>query len=590
MRKILFSSLVFFIFTATVFSASFQPNVLKLTVSPSITYKFDGSNLAIPVTVTGTPVDISFLVFTKDQGSKISKIMNGYLGWHYVNKIDTCVYMSAMNQFVQGANTINWNGKGKDGALVPAGTYTYYMFGYDNKSEKVCMTKQITPAPWNYKTILEKDSKGIPLAKPLLYQGLGGGGTTLALRTINKWTVGNDPEDSTLKETCRANVYRCYGGIAFLPSDQTKFFYDTQKMAQKYTRKFTWVPNGDAVLNVDWGVDGEYIYSGGWSAGVSGPGVVSDGKDYLLMVNSDYYAGKFSTFFIIDINEGSDVKKLDISKWWVNLLEGDPSVGGQVSGGPTELSFRNGVVALGSHTTCTNSLMDPYADTTDAAVLWVNRNGDLIGDHNWETTTKKPWVCNDYNVGPYKYTTSMDNQGFVIFPSFDMGAVSFGLYAPDGTGVAYKAYAGETAQQKYGCNFIDYSSPYDGIYTTQTRADSKVTFPTGTWFVAHDSIKGVISNWVGVEESAPTAFSVAQNTPNPFNPITSISFTLAKEGKVTVDIYNAAGQKVDTLVNTSMKAGSHSVTWNASRISAGVYFYTVKSGDFSKTMKMTLLK
>jgi hypothetical protein len=43
-------------------------------------------------------------------------------------------------------------------------------------------------------------------------------------------------------------------------------------------------------------------------------------------------------------------------------------------------------------------------------------------------------------------------------------------------------------------------------------------------------------------------------------------------------------------VNANMNAGSHSVTWNASKFSAGVYFYTVKSGDFSKTIKMTLLK
>jgi flagellar hook assembly protein FlgD len=590
MRKTLFFSAIIFIFAAIVSAASFQPAILKLTVSPAIAYKFDGSTLSIPMTVSGTPADVSFLIFTKDQGNKISKVLNGYLGWHYVNKIDTCVYMSAMNQFEKGANTIYWNGKNKDGVVVSAGTYTYYMFGYDNKNVKVPMTKQITPAPWQYKTILERDSKGLPRAYPLLYQDVAGGGTTLANRTINKWTIGNDPEDKTLLETCRALVYRCYGGIAFLPTDQTKFFYDTQKGAQKYTRKFTWVPNGDAVLNPDWGTDGEYVYSGGWSAGVSGPGVVSDEKDYLFLVNSDYYAGKQSVFFILDANDGSEVKKLDISKWWVNLTEGDPSVGGQVSGGPTELSFRNGLVAVGSHTTCLNSLMDPYANSTDESVLWMNRNGDIIGDHNWDTLTKKPWVCNDYNVGPYKYTTSMDDKGFVIFPSFDMGAVSFGLYAPDGTGVAYKAYAGETAQQKYGCNIIDYSSPYDGIYTTETRADSKVTFPTGTWYVAHDSIKGVISNEVGVEESAPAAFTVLQNTPNPFNPTTSISFTLAKAGRVTIDIYNAAGQKIETVVNASMNAGSHSVAWNASKYSAGVYFYTVRSGDFSKTMKMTLLK
>ncbi|MDP2981719.1 MAG: ice-binding family protein [Candidatus Latescibacter sp.] len=91
-------------------------------------------------------------------------------------------------------------------------------------------------------------------------------------------------------------------------------------------------------------------------------------------------------------------------------------------------------------------------------------------------------------------------------------------------------------------------------------------------------------------ELAPIEFSLSQNIPNPFNPTTSISFTLAKAGKVTVEVYNMAGQKISTLVNTTMNAGNHSATWNASKFSAGVYFYTVKSENYSKTMKMTLLK
>jgi hypothetical protein len=47
---------------------------------------------------------------------------------------------------------------------------------------------------------------------------------------------------------------------------------------------------------------------------------------------------------------------------------------------------------------------------------------------------------------------------------------------------------------------------------------------------------------------------------------------------------------VDTILNASLNAGTHSVTWNASKLAAGLYFYTVKSGEFSQTMKMTLLK
>jgi hypothetical protein len=59
---------------------------------------------------------------------------------------------------------------------------------------------------------------------------------------------------------------------------------------------------------------------------------------------------------------------------------------------------------------------------------------------------------------------------------------------------------------------------------------------------------------------------------------------------VSIAVFNAAGQKVATLSNGFMQAGSHSVVWDASKFSAGVYFCTISSGEISKTIKMTLLK
>ena len=112
----------------------------------------------------------------------------------------------------------------------------------------------------------------------------------------------------------------------------------------------------------------------------------------------------------------------------------------------------------------------------------------------------------------------------------------------------------------------------------------------GVFFLGHDSIKGVITSSPVAVEEAPAAFSVAQNSPNPFNPSTTISFTIAQAGNVNVTVYNVAGQKIDTILDGYMSAGSHSVVWDASSSSAGVYFYTVKSGEFSRTLKMTLLK
>ncbi|MFC1508713.1 T9SS type A sorting domain-containing protein, partial [Candidatus Omnitrophota bacterium] len=95
----------------------------------------------------------------------------------------------------------------------------------------------------------------------------------------------------------------------------------------------------------------------------------------------------------------------------------------------------------------------------------------------------------------------------------------------------------------------------------------------------------------GVEENnVSRSFTLMQNSPNPFNPVTAIQFTLPDAGIVRIDVYNMAGQKVYTIADEFMSAGSHSVMWNAQGFSAGVYFCTVQTAGSSKSMKMTLLK
>jgi len=80
------------------------------------------------------------------------------------------------------------------------------------------------------------------------------------------------------------------------------------------------------------------------------------------------------------------------------------------------------------------------------------------------------------------------------------------------------------------------------------------------------------------------------NYPNPFNPQTTISFTLPMKTNVEVNIFNIKGQKVATVLNNELVPGEHSVVWDATELSSGVYFYQVKAGDTSKVKKMVLLK
>jgi len=92
------------------------------------------------------------------------------------------------------------------------------------------------------------------------------------------------------------------------------------------------------------------------------------------------------------------------------------------------------------------------------------------------------------------------------------------------------------------------------------------------------------------DENLPRDFSLLQNYPNPFNARTVIGFNLPARSRITVDIYDILGRKIETLIDGSLPAGYHSVNWNAENRSSGVYFYRVTSGDKSSTRRMLLIK
>jgi len=100
---------------------------------------------------------------------------------------------------------------------------------------------------------------------------------------------------------------------------------------------------------------------------------------------------------------------------------------------------------------------------------------------------------------------------------------------------------------------------------------------------------------LGRKAIIPIAYTLHQNYPNPFNPITNLRYDLPEQAQVTLTVYNLMGREVTQLVNTNQEAGYRSVQWDATNmhgkpVSAGVYLYQIRAGEFVQTRKMVLLK
>jgi hypothetical protein len=144
------------------------------------------------------------------------------------------------------------------------------------------------------------------------------------------------------------------------------------------------------------------------------------------------------------------------------------------------------------------------------------------------------------------------------------------------------------------------------VEATNTATGSSYTF------VDHDAVNGttyeytletlnldgsreawgtVVTATPSSEAAVITEYALHQNYPNPFNPSTNLVYDVVAENNVALTVYNAMGQEVATLVNGMQTAGRHTVSFDASNLTSGLYFYTVKIGnEFTATKKMLLVK
>ena len=133
------------------------------------------------------------------------------------------------------------------------------------------------------------------------------------------------------------------------------------------------------------------------------------------------------------------------------------------------------------------------------------------------------------------------------------------------------------------------TNSWKSVASTINTQNNTVSFSSSTvsGFVA---LSGSTVTAVETTESLPTEFVLNQNYPNPFNPSTTISYKLSSDGNVSLKVYDILGNEVASLINDFQNAGNYKISFDASRLASGVYFYKLQTSNFVQVRKMMLLK
>lgn len=220
--------------------------------------------------------------------------------------------------------------------------------------------------------------------------------------------------------------------------------------------------------------------------------------------------------------------------------------------------------------TCTNSNNGVYHFSVNAGITWTLDATLASGQENPVAFTS--CVLDSQATGNnYGKAVFISNGDSVIYRGGVLGSL--------GTRVKVNSYTNSGV-------VVPAVSSYRSGSTTCGAVVYAGFGPTNVYYDGECLITGIQPT----NNEIPSVYSLKQNYPNPFNPNTSIVFSIPKTGLVTLKIYDVLGNEIATLVNENMTPNNYVVTWDASSVASGVYFYKLVSGNFTDVKKMVLVK
>ena len=271
--------------------------------------------------------------------------------------------------------------------------------------------------------------------------------------------------------------------------------------------------------------------------------------------------------------------------------------GGNINSDPLFIGSGDHPYAITSESPCADTGNDSYcSETTDKKgdgrkLLKTDGNstGTIdIGAYEYSTENPLPVELVSFTASivensiilNWETATEVENYGFEV----ERAIYNEQLSINDWETLGFVQGSGNSNSPK-SYEFIDESPLGDSSEYRLKQIDTD-----GKYSYYSETAKVVFGVTDVNDENLLIEFSLAQNYPNPFNPSTVINYSLSKASDVHLIIYNMLGQEVATLVNTKQEAGIFSIEFNASNLTSGIYFYSIKAGEFVSVRKMLLMK